>query len=98
MDPGAPVSRLVEEQLVAFQENFGVSEIARARALHVTPYQLLIVASMVEREAQIPGDRPKIAAVIYNRLARRACRWGSTRASTTRSSWPDGDRDVHAAN
>ncbi len=35
----------------------------------MTPYQLLIVASMVEREAQIPGDRPKIAAVIYNRLA-----------------------------
>jgi UPF0755 protein len=69
MDKGAPVSRLVEEQLVAFQENFGVSDIARAHALHVTPYQLLIVASMVEREAQIPGDRPKIAAVIYNRLA-----------------------------
>jgi cell division protein YceG involved in septum cleavage len=66
---GTPVSRLVEEQLVAFRENFGASEIARARALHVTPYQLLIVASMVEREAQIPGDRPKIAAVIYNRLA-----------------------------
>ncbi len=69
MNPGAPVGRLVEEQLVAFQENFGVSTIARARALHVTPYQLLIVASMVEREAQIPGDRPKIAAVIYKRLA-----------------------------
>jgi cell division protein YceG involved in septum cleavage len=69
MDPGAPVTRLVQEQLVAFHENFGVSEIARARALHVTPYQLLIVASMVEREAQIPSDRPKIAAVIYNRLA-----------------------------
>jgi UPF0755 protein len=32
-------------------------------------YQLLIVASMIEREAKIPGDRPKIAAVIYNRLA-----------------------------
>ena len=35
----------------------------------MTPYQLLIVASMVEREALIPGDRAKIAAVIYNRLA-----------------------------
>jgi cell division protein YceG involved in septum cleavage len=69
MNPGAPVARLVQEQLVAFQENFGASEIARAKDLHVTPYQLLIVASMVEREAQIPGDRPKIAAVIYNRLA-----------------------------
>jgi UPF0755 protein len=69
MNPGAPVSRLVEEQLVAFKENFGATEVARAKALHVTPYQLLTVASMVEREALIPGDRPKIAAVIYNRLA-----------------------------
>jgi cell division protein YceG involved in septum cleavage len=68
MFPGDPASRLVEKQLEAFQENFGSAEIADAKALHVTPYQLLIVASMVEREAQIPGDRPKIAAVIYNRL------------------------------
>jgi UPF0755 protein len=37
--------------------------------LHETPYQLLTVASMVEREAQIPADRPRIAAVIYNRLS-----------------------------
>ena len=32
-------------------------------------YQLLTVASMIEREAKVDGDRPKIAAVIYNRLA-----------------------------
>ena len=69
MEPAEPVTRLVQEQLVAFKENFGASDVARAHALHVTPYQLLIVASMVEREAQIAGDRPKIAAVIYNRLA-----------------------------
>jgi uncharacterized YceG family protein len=68
MNPGDPASLLVRKQLVAFRENFASSEIARARNLHVSPYQLLIVASMVEREAQVPGDRAKIAAVIYNRL------------------------------
>jgi cell division protein YceG involved in septum cleavage len=68
MFPHAPASRLVDEQLLAFKENFGAEESQRARALHVTPYQLLTVASMVEREAQVPGDRAKIAAVIYNRL------------------------------
>jgi UPF0755 protein len=67
-NPGESVSRLVDEQISAFRENFGVGEIARARALHVTPYELLTVASMIEREAQVPGDRAKIAAVIYNRL------------------------------
>ncbi len=68
MDKGAPASRLVEEQLTAFQENFGTEDVSRAKALGVTPYGLLTVASMVEREAQVPGDRAKIAAVIYNRL------------------------------
>jgi cell division protein YceG involved in septum cleavage len=71
LDKGAPALRLVEEQLAAFSEHFGPPQIARAKALHVTPYQLLTVASMVEREALIPGDRAKIAAVIYNRLARK---------------------------
>jgi len=68
-NPSEPVDRLVDAQLVAFREHFGGSEIAGARAMHITPYQLLIVASMVEREAQIPADRAKIAAVIYNRLS-----------------------------
>jgi cell division protein YceG involved in septum cleavage len=65
---GDPASRLVHEQLIAFTERFGDEEIRRARELHITPYQLLIVASMVEREAQLPGDLAKVAAVIYNRL------------------------------
>lgn len=68
MNKGAPVSRLVEEQLTAFRENFGAEDASRAKALGVTPYGLLTIASMVEREAQVPGDRAKIAAVIYNRL------------------------------
>ncbi len=36
--------------------------------LLLTPYQVLIVASMIEREAKTPEDRPMIARVIYNRL------------------------------
>jgi len=65
---GAPVRRLIDEQLGAFQENFGNVEFDRAHALGVSPYQLLIVASMIEREAEVEHDRPLIAAVIYNRL------------------------------
>ncbi len=65
---GSPVKRLVDEQLTAFRERFTTADRRRARALHVTPYQLLTVASMIEREAQTDHDRPLIAAVIYNRL------------------------------
>jgi UPF0755 protein len=70
LNVGDPASKLVHEQLIAFREHFSAKQTARARALHVTPYELLTVASMIEREALIPSDRAKIAAVIYNRLAR----------------------------
>jgi UPF0755 protein len=68
MYAGAPVSQLVSEQIAAFKENFGGGEVHRAKVLGVTPYQLLIVASMIEREAELEHDRPLVAAVVYNRL------------------------------
>ena len=37
----------------------------------ITPYQAVIVASMVEREARVDEDRGKVARVIYNRLDRK---------------------------
>ncbi len=42
----------------------------RARARNVSPFQLLTVASLVEREAKVQEDRPKVAQVVYNRLAK----------------------------
>jgi UPF0755 protein len=65
---GAPVQKLVDEQLIAFRRRFGSADVRRAHALGVTPYEMLTVASMIEREAQREYDRPLIAAVIYNRL------------------------------
>jgi UPF0755 protein len=41
----------------------------RAAPLHLRPYQVLVVASLIEREAKVSADRPRIARVIYNRLA-----------------------------
>jgi len=40
-----------------------------AARLGVTPYEAVVVASMVEREARVDDDRGKVARVIYNRLA-----------------------------
>ncbi|MEY2474708.1 MAG: hypothetical protein QOG87_23 [Actinomycetota bacterium] len=38
--------------------------------LKVSPYQLLVIASLVETESKVDAERPKIAQVIYNRMAK----------------------------
>jgi UPF0755 protein len=43
---------------------------ADAKKLKLTPYEALIVASIIEREVRLEEDRPKVARVIYNRLAK----------------------------
>jgi peptidoglycan lytic transglycosylase G len=37
--------------------------------LELTPRELVTLASVIEREAKVPGERPIIASVFYNRLA-----------------------------
>ena len=37
--------------------------------LDITPQQLLVIASIIERESSVDSDRVKVARVIYNRLA-----------------------------
>ena len=64
----APARDLVERQLRAFRENFARVDLGRARRKKLTGYDVLIIASMVEREAGVAKDRPLIASVIYNRL------------------------------
>jgi UPF0755 protein len=65
---GQPVSRLVERQLEAFRRNFDEVNLRYARSKNLTPYDVLIIASMVEREAEVARERPLVASVIYNRL------------------------------
>lgn len=44
---------------------------SRASALHYSTYDILKVASLIEKEAKVDSDRPKIARVIYNRLDKK---------------------------
>jgi uncharacterized YceG family protein len=65
---GASARTLVKEQLQAFRQNLAKVNLSYAHKKNLTTYDVLIIASMVEREAAVPRDRPLIASVIYNRL------------------------------
>lgn len=65
---GQSVRRLVDKQLAAFKRNFEKVDLRYARRRNLTPYDVLVIASLVEREAALPRERPLIASVIYNRL------------------------------
>jgi len=62
---------LVSDQLEFFTQNWEKVDLSAARTKQLTPYDVLIIASMVEKETIAPGERPKVAAVIYNRLKAR---------------------------
>jgi uncharacterized YceG family protein len=42
--------------------------VQKAAAVNLSPYEMVIVASLVEKETQQAGERSKVARVIYNRL------------------------------
>jgi uncharacterized YceG family protein len=63
--------QLVQQQIKAFCANWKKVDLTYARSKNLTPYDVLTIASMVEKEAVAPEERPLVAAVIYNRLHAR---------------------------
>ncbi len=75
-DEGAPA--LVNQMVQRFDQIATEAGIGDAAArinqatggeVQITPYQAVVVASLIEREAAVPEERAKMARVIYNRLA-----------------------------
>ncbi|MDQ5821923.1 MAG: endolytic transglycosylase MltG [Actinomycetota bacterium] len=64
-------AELVQDQLDAFQRNWKKLNLGFAKSKNLTPYDVLIIASMVEEETLAPDERQLVAAVIYNRLKAR---------------------------
>jgi peptidoglycan lytic transglycosylase G len=66
-----PATTLVKKQTDAFMLSWSKVELGYARSKNLTPYDVLIIASMIEKEVVVPRERPLVAAVIYNRLHQR---------------------------
>jgi peptidoglycan lytic transglycosylase G len=62
------VGTLVSQQVAAFRQRLASISLSDARKKNLTVYDVVTIASMVEREAHLARERPLIAAVIYNRL------------------------------
>jgi UPF0755 protein len=68
VDRGARVEDLVDRQLQTFKQRFREVDMSYARSRNLTSYDVVTIASMIEREVSVPAERPLVAAVIYNRL------------------------------
>jgi peptidoglycan lytic transglycosylase G len=62
------IPALVTDQLKTFRTEWSKVNLGYARSKQLTPYDVLIIASIVQGEAATAHDEPLVASVIYNRL------------------------------
>jgi UPF0755 protein len=70
-EPKTTAKQLVDNQIEHFEGNWAKVDLRFAKSKNLTPYDVLIIASMIEKETIAPDERPLVAAVIYNRLKAR---------------------------
>jgi uncharacterized YceG family protein len=63
-----PVSKLVQLQLQDFKKHIKKVNMKYANSKNLTIFDVVTIASMIEREAGVPKQRKLVASVIYNRL------------------------------
>ncbi len=60
--------RLVDDQVVAFKRNFASVDMSYAKKKNLTAFDVVTLASIIEREVSLDRERALVAAVFYNRL------------------------------
>jgi len=68
LKPKAPVKDLVELQLNDFKRKIKKVDMKYANSKNLTIFDVVTIASMIEREAGVAKQRKLVASVIYNRL------------------------------
>ena len=89
----------VIERMIALMERVGEQEdiVNAAAAVGRSPYEILIIASMIEREAGVEAIAPRSPASSTTGCSSR-CRWRSTRRSTTARPRPVSTRPCRSPN
>ena len=68
VSPTISPRRFIEQQLAAFRATMAHVDLAHAAAKNLTEYDVVTIGSMIEREIEVPAERPLAGAVIWNRL------------------------------
>ncbi len=64
--PQVIIKRTVEQFKTIWKPEWN----ARAKALGRTPHEIVTIGSLIETESKFPEERPIVASVIYNRIAK----------------------------
>lgn len=69
VEPGSTAVQVLTRMVDRFKQAASAVNLeARAAELGVTPYEVVIIASLIEREVRFDDEYPKVARVVYNRL------------------------------
>jgi len=65
---GKFIQQFIQEMLACFERKVAVPLAADISASGMSLHEIVTLASLIEREAKIPRDRPLVSAVLHNRL------------------------------
>ena len=69
VEPGTTAAQVLRQMIDRFTQAAETVDLeARAKALGRTPHEVVIVASLIEREVRFDDEYGKVARVVYNRL------------------------------
>ena len=68
---GTTAKQAVEMMLKEFKQRWTQTFDEAARNLGLTQHEVLTLASVIEKEAQVKSERPRIASVFHNRLKKK---------------------------